>query len=311
MAYSPFSTGWAKRPILLIALAWGATFTLTKIALSHVPVFPFLFVRFVVATIVLVGILILTSGHRRPMNARTVWVGVFLGCLLFGAYAFQTMGLGHTSPAITGFLTGLYVVLVPLFSIPLFHTAPPRRTWLGAILAVMGLAFISGSHILHMQIGDMEVLICAVFLALQILFIEKYGGNIQALTLATIEIGVVSVLSLMMSLLLRQTALFTPQVWLEPAVLWSVLINAIFGTALAYWGQNIFQQNLPSAQIAVIFSMEPVFAALVAWMVQGSLLSSIEMVGGFLIFISMLVADPHVSWINLPGRRSHSELSQR
>ncbi len=239
------------------------------------------------------------------MNARTVWVGVFLGCLLFGAYAFQTTGLGHTSPAITGFLTGLYVVLVPLFSIPLFHASPPKRTWLGAILAVMGLAFISGSHILHMQIGDIDVLICAVFLALQILFIEKYGSNIHPLTLATIEIGVVSVLSLVTSLVVGQTALFTPHVWMEPAVLWSVLINAIFATSLAYWGQNVFQQNMPSAQIAVIFSMESVFAALVAWMAQGNLLSPIEMVGGFLIFISMLVADPNLSRINIRREDSH------
>lgn len=290
--------------LLFITFVWGATFTLTKNALASVEVYPFLFVRFLVATIVLSVIVFLTPRSRRSYDLRTLWLGVSLGILLFGAYAFQTMGLGHTSPSITGFLTGLYVVLVPILSIPLFRTSPHWRTWMGTIIAVIGLAFISGSDILHLKVGDIQVLICAVFLALQILLIEKYGSGMDSLALATIEILVVAVCSLIVSVFQGGTDLLSMHLWLQSAVFWAVLINAILGTSLAYWGQNVFQQSITSAQIAVIFSMEPVFAALVAWMAQRNALSTVEIVGGVLIFISMLVADPNVSWIRLPGNRS-------
>lgn len=289
--------------LLFITFVWGATFTLTKNALASVEVYPFLFVRFLVATVVLSVIVFLSPRSRHSFDPLTLWLGVSLGGLLFGAYAFQTMGLGHTSPSIAGFLTGLYVVLVPILSIPLFRTSPHWRTWMGAILAVMGLAFISGSDILQLKVGDIQVLICAVFLALQILFIEKYGSGMDSLALATIEILVVTVCSLIVSVFQAGTDLLNIHLWLQPAVFWAILINAILGTSLAYWGQNVFQQNISSTQIAVIFSMEPVFAALVSWVAQGGSLSTVEIVGGVLIFISMLVADPNVSWIRLCGKR--------
>ena len=295
----------------MTALVWGATFTLTKNALTRVDVYPFLFVRFFVATVVLVAIMLLTSRRHRFFDSRTLGFGVPLGMILFGAYAFQTMGLGNTSPSITGFLTGLYVVLVPILSIPLFRTSPPRRMWMGALIAAVGLALISGPGILHLQTGDIQVLICAVFLALQILLIEKYGRTMDALILATIEILVVAICSLIVSGFQGSTELLTLHVWLQPVVLWGVVINAVLGTSLAYWGQNIFQQNITAAQIAVIFSMEPVFAALVAWVAAGDILSPLQMVGGLLIVASMLMVDPHVSWTRRYSRRSSERVIRK
>ena len=219
---------------------------------------------------------------------------MFLGLLLFGAYAFQTLGLGDTSPAITGFLTGLYVVLVPIFSIPMFRTSPHVRIWFGTFLAVLGLALISGSDLLHLRIGDILILICAVFYVLQILFIEKYGLQIDSLALATVELFVVTICSLVASLFQNPGSLLNMHLWLGPTVFWAVVINAVLATSLAYWGQNVFQQSTTSAQIAIIFSMEPVFAALVAWIALGDSLSDFQIVGGTLIFFSMLVADPNV-----------------
>lgn len=294
----------ANLTLLFIAFVWGATFTLTKDALSIVQVFPFLFVRFLLATVALYLIVILIPRSRRSFDTKTLLLGTFLGLLLFGAYAFQTLGLGDTSPAITGFLTGLYVVLVPIFSIPLFRTSPHVRTWFGSIVAVLGLAVISGSDLFHLRIGDVLVLICAVFLALQILFIEKYGLKMDSLALATVELLVVTIFSLLASLFQNPGSLLDMHLWLNSSVLWAVLINALLATSLAYWGQNVFQQSTTSAQIAIIFSMEPVFAALVAWLALGNSLSSIQIVGGSVIFLSMLVADPNVSLKFRPSNRN-------
>ena len=182
---------------------------------------------------------------------------------------------------------------------------------MGALIAAVGLALISGPGILHLQTGDIQVLICAVFLALQILLIEKYGRTMDALILATIEILVVAICSLIVSSFQGSTELLTLHVWLQPVVLWGVVINAVLGTSLAYWGQNIFQQNITAAQIAVIFSMEPVFAALVAWVAAGDILSPLQMVGGLLIVASMLMVDPHVSWTRRYSRRSSERVIRK
>lgn len=293
----------ANLSLLGITLVWGATFTLTKNALTSVSVFPFLTVRFALATVVLLGIVLMYRPSRSSLRQIQTWrFGVPLGIVLFLAYAFQTLGLGRTGAAVSGFITGLNVILVPLISIPLYRRIPSLRIWLGVLLAVVGLALLSGPELLQLQPGDTLVLGCTVFLAVQILMIERYGGKLDSLGVATIELGVVAIGSFITSVVVGGpgvSQLLDFQLWLAPSVLWAIVINAVLGTSIAYWAQNVFQRYTSAAQIAIIFSMEPVFAAIIAWLALREQLSGAGWVGGALIFVSMLIADSGISWTAL------------
>jgi drug/metabolite transporter (DMT)-like permease len=280
--------------LLFITLVWGATFTLTKDALQVVPVYPFLFVRFLLAAVALAVVCLASPVHRGGFTRRVWAAGTWLGLLLFGGYALQTLGLLTVSASVSGFLTGLNVVLVPIFAIPILRSIPRPRTWLAAMMAAVGLALFSGGDVLQMPAGSLYVLLCAVCLALQIVFVDKLGKDADALALATVELLVVAVCAFAASLLHPHQVLGPAAAWLQPAVIWATLINGLLGTSLAYWGQNICQKFTSAGEIAVIFSMEPVFAAVIAWFALGDRLSRMGWWGSVLIFASMLAADPAV-----------------
>ncbi|MCY0881380.1 MAG: DMT family transporter [Firmicutes bacterium] len=279
--------------LLSVTIAWGATFTLTKLALARVGVFSFLTMRFFLAAAVLFALL---AGLRqwRDLRRQCIWrVGILLGVPLFMAYALQTVALHTVSPAINAFLTGLNVAMVPLLSWFKGGQAPAKRTWGGIILAVAGLAFISGADIWALSSGDLLVVLCAFFIALQLVLFDRYGSDLPSLSLAAVEILTVASFS-------SVAALFHPwpdiAAWLHPTVILAVLFNGILATALAYWAQNFFQRALGGSQVAFIFSAEPIFAALIAWFVLGDIIRSAQWLGGGLIFSSMILADPAIQW---------------
>jgi drug/metabolite transporter (DMT)-like permease len=285
----------ANLSLLGVTAVWGATFTLTKNALQDVPVFSYLAVRFAVASALLVLLCLVSPEARTSFQRRTFLHGSILGLFLFGAYAFQTLGLQTSSPSMAGFLTGLSVVLVPLLAKPLLGTKTPSRVWTGAVVALFGLALLCGTDFRAFSIGELEVVICAGFIALQVLYIEKFGSRENSLALATVEIAVLAVLCALTAIWWPAAAA-APSTWLAPNVLWAVLVCAIPGTALAYWAQNVFQKYTSSAETAIIFAMEPVFAAVIAWLALGDSLSRRQVAGGILIFLSMLISDPSIRW---------------
>jgi drug/metabolite transporter (DMT)-like permease len=285
----------ANLSLLAVTAVWGATFTLTKNALDDVPVFSYLAVRFALAS-VLLALLCLVSPETRRSFQRSTWShGAVLGLFLFGAYAFQTLGLQTASPSMAGFLTGLSVVLVPMLAKPLLGTKAPPRVWGGAAVALVGLALLCGLDFRGFTTGELEVVICAAFIALQVIYTEKYGSRQNSLALATVEIAFLAVLCALAAIW-WPGGTTAPSNWLAPNVLWAVLVCAIPGTALAYWAQNVFQKYTSSAETAIIFSMEPVFAAVIAWLALGDSLGGWQAVGGILIFLSMLISDPSIRW---------------
>jgi len=286
----------ANSALLIITFVWGATFTLTKGALSSLPVFGFLSARFVVATFALVGLVLLTPSARKSFSLRTWGLGTVLGLLLFGAYALQTVGLQYTTPSLAGFLTGLAVVLVPLLGVFLLAQKLRWRTWMGSGTAVIGLALLCGPGLQRFALGDIYVLLCAVFIALQMLFIEKYGNGTHPLALATVEVAVLTVACVILEVWTDPVPKWVWTTFHNPQVAFAVFICAIPGTALAYWGQNVFQQFTSSAQTAVIFSMEPVFATVVAWVALGEGLTPLTLLGSMLVFASMLMSDTNLQF---------------
>ena len=173
----------ADAALLLVTLIWGSTFVMVKNAVASFPVFSFLALRFAFAALALLPFVVLRprnaradlpEGKATPLRRRAA-APLLLGVALFAGYAFQTAGLHLTTPAKAGFITGLSVVIVPLFSALILRQPPARNAWLGVGLAVVGLAFLTLQPGLQVAPGDLLVLACAFAFAAHILLTGHFA----------------------------------------------------------------------------------------------------------------------------------------
>ena len=279
-----FNTFIADGSLLAVALVWGATFVIVKNAIETMPVYQFLVIRFTLAFI-----LIALSCFKTLKNftLKEIKIGVILGIFLFLGYAFQTVGLQYTSASKAGFITGMAVVLVPLISSAMFKETPHLAAIGGTILAFVGLSFLSLQGSLSLQLGDILVLLCAVSFAFHIIYVGKMTGQGRSSALALIQIGMVALLSLPFSIIVEG--------W--PKINWSLdLMTALFitsflATAMAFFLQTYMQRFTTATHTALIFSTEPVFAAVFAYFLTGEILTSKGVLGGVLILLGMLLSE--------------------
>jgi len=301
--------------LLLIAFIWGATFVVVQNAIGTLPPNTFNAVRFTIASLFLVLIYVLVyrkqedSGFSRPMLRG----GLLIGLWLFAGYALQTMGLVYTTPSKAGFITGLSVVLVPLFSVLLLKEKIKWPAAAGALMAALGLYLLTLSDALALNLGDLLVFGCAISFALQIVFTGRYAPRFAALPLAIVQLGTVSVLSWLYALFFEEWHLaFDPQFLFAPEVAWGLFITAIPATALAFLAQTAFQKHTSATRVALIFALEPVFAALTSYLWIHEVLTIRQLLGAALIFSGMILAElPIAEWVKKwQGNRrgEHSQL---
>lgn len=278
--------------LLLVAFVWGATFVVVQKAIDILPPHSFNGVRFTIASFsLLIVMLFIDRNSMKTLNKKGWVAGIILGFFLFSGYAFQTIGLLYTSASKAGFITGLSVVLVPIFSIVILKIVPKIPTVVGVLLAAFGLYLLTMVENSGFQFGDFLVLFCAIFFALQIIFTGKFALLYQALPLAWIQISVVAVLSLISAFIFEDiTYIINPKIIFASDVIIALSITAIFATALAFFAQTYYQKFITPTRVAIIFAMEPVFAALTSYIVLNERLGVSETLGGLMIFIGMILA---------------------
>ncbi len=278
--------------LLAVTFVWGATFILVQDAVSVIPVFPFLAIRFGLAGLLMLAVSFMHPAWRRAVASLRLWLsGMALGVWLFAGYAFQTLGLLYTSAAQAGFITGLSVVLVPLFAIVLLRQKPGRSTWFGVAIATVGLFLLSYHRSTGINRGDALVFLCAVSFALQIVLVGRYAPKFSALPLASVQILTVGVLSAAIASVHAAQWRQAAQTLAAPVVFNALWICILFATVIAYFAQTAFQKFTTPTRTALIFAMEPVFAALSAYLWAGQSLSLSGMYGCTLILLGMLVAE--------------------
>ena len=269
---------------LLIAATffWGVTFVTVKDAIGKVDVFVFLAQRFSAAFFIL---LIFQAVIRRPFTRRAFTCGLFLGLLLFGGFAFQTLALRYTSASNTAFLTGLNVVLVPLFSAFFFRQPVRARVVTGAALAFAGLYLLCAGKGLSFNMGDVLGFICAIFIAVHILYTGKYAGICDTYWLTTVQIGLIGLLSFFIA----QTT-GHPVLNFYPGTATALVICVFFATIFAFLVQTTMQRYISASGTALIFCLEPVFAALAAYVISGERLGFKGLAGALCIFAGMVLS---------------------
>lgn len=278
--------------LLLVTAVWGATFVLVQDSIRWMPFFTFLSIRFLAAGAFLAAVAALLPRHRRALADWRLWTaGLHTGFWLFAGYALQTAGLLYTSAGEAGFLTGLYVILVPIFSLTILRQIPGRNIWAGILLAALGLYFMALGSRVGFNIGDVLEVACAVAFALQILVVARHSPRFPALPFTAVQLLAVGALSALCASAANESMRQAEGSFQHPVVLWALLICTLFATLLAYFVQAAFQKFTTASHTALVFSAEPVFAALAALLWAGERLTPTELSGCALILSGMLVAE--------------------
>jgi drug/metabolite transporter (DMT)-like permease len=292
--------------LLFVTLVWGATFTLTKSALPYISPFAFLTVRFYMAAVLLTFPVVLQKSARASLTLRNAVVGLCVGVVLYLGYAFQTFGLETTSAATSAFLTGLSVVLVPMLSLLLRRAKKPgMRLWGGSLFALLGLFLLCGTQLLGLRVGVWYGLACALFMALQVLLIDRFSPDIHPLTLAWLEICVMALLFFLSTEVTSGNHTWSTIPFSQPQVMIALLVNGVLATAFAYSIQNIGQRAMAASQIAIIFTMEPVFAAVLSWWWADQRMSLDAMLGAAFILLGMWFSDSSIP-LKYPRKNNYS-----
>jgi drug/metabolite transporter (DMT)-like permease len=271
--------------LVAVTLIWGATFVLVKQALADVSTLLFLTLRFSIAAVALA--LIFHKEFRAPDASASLRRGVVAGIFLFGGYVLQTAGLRFTSASKAGFLTGLYVPLVPIIGGVVLRKLPQISELLGIAIACAGMVLLTVQRdIFDIGRGDLLEIGCAVAYSCHILLLGRFAptSNLTLLTVAQIATGA-----------LAGVATFW---WVEPVCLawsenvWVALgVTSLLATALAFFIQTWAQRWSSPTRTVLIFSLEPVFAWLTSYLFIGEVLSRRAMAGAALILVGILVVE--------------------
>lgn len=271
----------AEFSLAAITAIWGFTFVIVKGALADASPLPFLAVRFLLA-----GLLLLVILGRGRVGRGTILPGSIMGVFLFGGYLFQTWGLVYTTPSKSAFLTGFSVILVPLIMMLLGQKLGPA-TLLGAVLGLAGIyLLVAPSGMSGVNLGDIFTLVGATSFAVHIVLVGRYTKRFSFLHLVPVQILVVGLLAS------AAMVVFPAQKWHFSARLAvAIMVTALLATGVAFSVQNWAQQYTPPAHTALLFALEPVFAAISSWLVVGEHFQGRTLAGAGLILAGMVVSE--------------------
>jgi drug/metabolite transporter (DMT)-like permease len=281
--------------LVLVTFAWGVTFVLIKNALGQVSPLVFNSLRMAVATIALVLIF-----HKalRKLTRRSALGGMIMGIFLFLGYAFQTSGLRLTTPSKSAFLTGLAVVLVPIIVAVTDRRVPNRWTTLGVFAAFGGLYLMTipsgeGFSLATINRGDLLTLGCAASFAMHI---YVTGHTTQQHRFEAVSVMQVAMAGVLMALVIPlETSRFT----FSGPVVFAILFTGLICTAAAFSIQAWAQQFTPPTHTALIFALEPVFAAMTSYVLLGERLGVRGTIGAILILSGILISELKGSAVDL------------
>ncbi|MEY3345213.1 MAG: hypothetical protein RLZZ581_7 [Actinomycetota bacterium] len=272
--------------LLAVAAMWGISFVWMKDILDQQDVYSFLVSRFLVAAFAMV---LIKPSVLRLFNKELVVKGLTIGTALGAGYILQTLGLERTTPAITGFITGLYVVFTPLLAFLFLKERFNLLMSFYIALAVTGLAILSVDG-WSIGVGELFVLASAIFFALHIILLGAWSKEFDAYALTVIQLVGCAILSAIPALLNGYKAPPDLQVWSV------VIFTAVFATAFAFVIQTWSQARISTTKVAVILTMEVVFAAMFSFMYGMEPFTLRLAVGGTLVLIAMLaIVQPKVS----------------
>jgi drug/metabolite transporter (DMT)-like permease len=269
--------------LLFVGFVWGAAFVLMKDAIQEQPYMDFLATRFTIAAM---AMLLLRPVVSTSFEKGDLKYGAAAGVVLAFAYITQTIGLELTTAAISGFLTGLYVVLTPLFAWLFLKQKISLKIAVGAMLAAVGLGVLSGAATtVEFQLGQVWLIACAVLYAVHILILGHFGQGRNSYRFAMLQIAFVALVTWGFALV---DGYQPPPNW---SVWFAILFTALLSTVFAFWVQTWAQTIIEPSRVALLITSEVVFTALIAVGVGQEPLTLTMVLGGSIMLTAMLLVE--------------------
>lgn len=270
--------------LLLAALSWGLNFVVTKDALVSVSPFTYASMRFLLAAVIMA---IIFRKKLQHITREDLKAGCIVGLFLFSSFTAQTLGLTYTTPGKSGFITSIYVIIVPFMHIFISKEFPGFWSIFSAFLALIGLALLSLGENLTVNFGDFLTLICAFLFAGHIISIGIFAPKSDPVILNLIQFAVVAILSTLVMLIWDGTEFMTLSTGVWKAILYGVLVC----TVGAYGLQTVAQKYTSSSRAALILCLESVFAVIFSYFFWGEELTLRMIIGCVLIFVGIILTE--------------------
>ena len=282
--------------LLLTAFIWGIAFVAQSVGMKYIGPFTFNCVRFFIGGVILIPVIILLNNKNKEeiksqsiqtseeKKKYTVWGGILCGILLCSASTFQQMGICRTSVGKAGFITALYIIIVPLLGIFL-HKGITILLGISTIIAMLGFYLLCISGQIKINSGDILVLICAFIFSLHILVIDYYSPKGNGVAISCIQFFVSALISGVFMFLFEK-----PIITQILSAYVPILYAGVFSCGVAYTLQIIGQQKMEPTVASLILSLESVFSALAGWFILKQGLSMKELIGCMFVFIAVILA---------------------
>ncbi|MBS3974379.1 MAG: DMT family transporter [Actinobacteria bacterium] len=273
---------WVSLALVGVAVVWAGTFVVVKDAIEIYPVFAFLGWRFWIAVI---AFLLIFPSVLRKLDRKTIAVGIFAGAFLCLGFVFQTIGLQGTTASRAAFITGMFVVITPLLQALLLRRMPSAMVAIGALIALVGLWFLSGGNNGSWQAGDTSVLVAAFAYSAHIIILGSIGRRHAVLPLTFVQLAFMAVVCSGVSLVTEPIALpGAGSVWL------AILFTGVLASAVAFAVQTYAQRHISPARTALILITEPAFGGVFGWL-AGDVFTIGAIAGAALILAGMILSE--------------------
>lgn len=275
--------------LLLTAIIWGLAFVAQRAGMEHIGPFAFNGIRFALGSISLLPLIYFQKKRDKvsqPVKSLSLlyFGGLFAGLVLFAGASFQQIGIVYTSAGNAGFITSLYVIIVPVLGLFWKHKVN-AQIWIGVLLAIVGLYYLSVNERFIISLGDGLVFISAFFWAGHVLIIAKYSRISNSLFLALIQFTVCAILSLTTALIIETTTIEDITSAAIP-----ILYGGVMSVGVAYTLQIFAQKKAHPSNAAIILSLESLFAALGGWIILNEQLTNRLIIGGGLMLAGVIIS---------------------
>lgn len=283
--------------LLLITLFWSATFVIVKESLADVSSMLFVGFRFLIAGLILLPIVIRKKIGWKNINLK---LPIVLGLLLFLGFASQTIGLRYTSATKSAFLTGSAVIIIPILQTIIEKRKPKIGSVVGVIIVLLGILLLSGGNSFvtlledlaaNFNFGDGMTLLCAFFFALYVVYLDVLSNQYNFWLLLIIQIGVTTLLAFSFAFIFDASNFEAIKFEFSPQLGFGIMYTAIFATLATTALQTKYQKLVTPTKAGIVYSFEPIFAAVIAYLAIGERITTFGLIGASLIFIGLIISE--------------------
>ena len=285
--------------LLIVTLLWSATFVIVKESLNNISTMLFLGLRFLIAGVILLPIVIRKKLDWKNSNLVPPLI---LGVLLFLGFSTQTLGLKYTSATKSAFLTGTAVAIIPILQLFIEKKRPKTGSVIGVAVVLIGILFLSGGNSImtllndiatNFNLGDFLTLICAFFFAGYVVYLDMLSSKYNFWMLLIIQIGVSTFLAFVAAFVFDIIDYETLQINFSNKLGYAILYTAIFATLVTTTLQTKYQKLVSPTKAGIVYSFEPIFAAIIAYIFLSERITSFGLLGATLIFVGLIVSESY------------------